>query len=86
MWGVHVGVTEQPVHGAQSVAVERIVYHSKYRPKGLDYDIALMKLATPLQFNGNHEEETLPCYHSNKTLTEIKMAAVGPAESGDICF
>lgn len=54
MWAVHVGVTEQPVHGAQSVAVERIVYHAKYRPKGLDYDVALMKLSTPLQFNGNH--------------------------------
>lgn len=60
MWAVLVGVTEQPVHGAQSVGVERIVYHSKYRPKGLDYDIALMKLSTPLQFDGKEEGFALP--------------------------
>lgn len=53
MWAVHVGVTEQPVHGAQSLAVEQIIYHARYRPKGLDYDIALMKLSTSLVFNGN---------------------------------
>lgn len=47
------GLTEQPVHGAQSLAVEQIIYHVQYRPKGLDYDIALMKLATSLVFNGN---------------------------------
>ncbi|TWW80273.1 Transmembrane protease serine 3 [Takifugu flavidus] len=81
MWAVHVGVTEQPVHGAQSVAVERIIYHSKYRPKGLDYDVALMKLSTPLQFNGlvepiclpNHNEEFQPgtmCWISGWGATE----------------
>ena len=53
MWAVHVGVTEQPVNGAQSVAVDRIIYHGRYRPKGLDYDIALMRLSTALVFNGN---------------------------------
>uniref|UniRef100_A0A8C2XIN5 Transmembrane serine protease 3 n=1 Tax=Cyclopterus lumpus TaxID=8103 RepID=A0A8C2XIN5_CYCLU len=53
MWVVHVGLTEQPVHGAQSLAVEQIIYHTRYRPKGLDYDIALMKLAMSLAFNGN---------------------------------
>lgn len=53
MWAVHVGLTEQPVHGAQSLAVEQIIYHARYRPKDLDYDIALMKLTTPLVFNGN---------------------------------
>lgn len=55
MWAVHVGLTEQPVHGAQSLAVEKIVYHARYRPKGLDYDIALMKLSTALVFNGNDD-------------------------------
>lgn len=53
MWAVHVGLTEQPVHEAQSLAVEQIIYHARYRPKGLDYDIALMKLNTSLVFNGN---------------------------------
>ena len=45
-------MTEQPVNGALSLAVERIIYHNQYRPKGLDYDIALMRLAQPLEFNG----------------------------------
>ncbi|XP_041807066.1 transmembrane protease serine 3 [Chelmon rostratus] len=62
MWAVHVGLTEQPVHGAQSLAVEQIIYHSRYRPKGLDYDIALMKLAAPLVFNGLVEPICLPNY------------------------
>lgn len=52
MWVVHVGLTEQPIHGAQSLAVEQIIYHTRYRPKGLDYDIALMKLAVSLAFTG----------------------------------
>lgn len=52
MWAVYVGLTEQPLHGAQALAVERIVYHNRYRQKGLDYDIALMKLAKPLEVNG----------------------------------
>ena len=52
LWAVHVGLIEQPVNGAQALAVEKIMYHDRYRPKGLDYDIALMKLAEPLIFNG----------------------------------
>ncbi|XP_047456187.1 transmembrane protease serine 3 [Mugil cephalus] len=61
-WTVHVGLTEQLVHGAQSLAVESIVYHYRYRPKGLDYDIALIKLARPLIFNGLVEPICLPNY------------------------
>ncbi|XP_051260251.1 transmembrane protease serine 3 [Dicentrarchus labrax] len=60
MWTVHVGLTEQQVHGAQSLAVEQIIYHARYRPKGLDYDIALMKLASSLNFNGFVEPICLP--------------------------
>lgn len=52
MWTVHVGITQQLVPGAQSLAVERIIYHARYRPKGLDYDVALMKLAVSLVFSG----------------------------------
>ncbi|XP_071369381.1 transmembrane protease serine 3, partial [Centroberyx affinis] len=59
-WAVHVGLTEQPVNGAQSLAVEQIIYHARYRPKGLDHDIALMKLAEPLRFNGFVEPICLP--------------------------
>lgn len=57
MWAVHVGVTEQPSNGAKSLAVERIIFHDRYRPKGLDYDVALMKLKTTLEFNGTEEKE-----------------------------
>lgn len=53
MWAVHVGLIEQPVQRAHSLAVEQIIYHARYRPKGLDYDIALMKLAKSLVFNGS---------------------------------
>uniref|UniRef100_A0A3Q0R4N6 Peptidase S1 domain-containing protein n=1 Tax=Amphilophus citrinellus TaxID=61819 RepID=A0A3Q0R4N6_AMPCI len=62
MWTVHVGLTEQLLHGAQALAVERIVYHTRYRPKGLDYDIALMKLAKPLQVNGSVQPICLPSH------------------------
>ncbi|XP_078118987.1 transmembrane protease serine 3 [Sander vitreus] len=62
MWAVLVGLTEQPFHGAQSLAVEQIIYHARYRPNRLDYDIALMKLATPLAFNGFVEPICLPNY------------------------
>ncbi|KAM6978155.1 LOW QUALITY PROTEIN: transmembrane protease serine 3 [Tautogolabrus adspersus] len=60
MWMVHVGLTEQPVHGAQSLSVEQIIHHARYRPKGLDYDIALMKLSSSLVFNGLVEPICLP--------------------------
>uniref|UniRef100_A0A672ZG87 Transmembrane serine protease 3a n=1 Tax=Sphaeramia orbicularis TaxID=375764 RepID=A0A672ZG87_9TELE len=52
IWGVHVGLTELPAHLAQSLSVEQILYHAKYRRSKLDYDIALIKLKTPLVFNG----------------------------------
>lgn len=51
-WSVYVGLIEQPVNAAKAVAVEKIIYHSRYRPKGLDYDIALLKLVQSLNFNG----------------------------------
>ncbi|XP_058477332.1 transmembrane protease serine 3 isoform X2 [Solea solea] len=60
MWAVHVGLTVQPDNGAQSLAVEQIIYHARYRPKKLDFDIALMKLAVPLVFNGFVEPICLP--------------------------
>uniref|UniRef100_A0A8C7JP27 Transmembrane serine protease 3 n=1 Tax=Oncorhynchus kisutch TaxID=8019 RepID=A0A8C7JP27_ONCKI len=50
----------QPVNGAQALAVQKIIYHGRYRPKALDYDIALMKLAEPLTFNGLVEPICLP--------------------------
>uniref|UniRef100_A0A3B4T2K6 Transmembrane serine protease 3b n=1 Tax=Seriola dumerili TaxID=41447 RepID=A0A3B4T2K6_SERDU len=80
MWTVHVGLTQQLVHGAQSLAVEQIIYHARYRPKGLDYDVALMKLAVSLVFNGtgpiclpNHGEDFVEgtmCWISGWGATE----------------
>jgi transmembrane serine protease 3 len=37
---------------APSHLVEKIIYHSKYKPKRLGDDIALMKLEGPLTFDG----------------------------------
>uniref|UniRef100_A0A3Q2X2R8 Transmembrane serine protease 3b n=1 Tax=Haplochromis burtoni TaxID=8153 RepID=A0A3Q2X2R8_HAPBU len=52
----------QPLHGAQALAVEKIVYHNRYRQKGLDYDIALMKLAKQLEVNGSVQPICLPSH------------------------
>ncbi|XP_016419390.1 transmembrane protease serine 3 [Sinocyclocheilus rhinocerous] len=60
LWNAYVGLTDQPVNAVQSLAVEKIIYHSRYRPKGLDHDIALMKLVQPLNFNGFVEPICLP--------------------------
>uniref|UniRef100_A0A4W4FHX4 Peptidase S1 domain-containing protein n=1 Tax=Electrophorus electricus TaxID=8005 RepID=A0A4W4FHX4_ELEEL len=51
LWMVLVGLTEQPVNEAEYLPVEKIIYHSRYRPRRLDYDIALLKLVEPLTFN-----------------------------------
>ncbi|KAI7790464.1 transmembrane protease serine 3 [Triplophysa rosa] len=59
-WSVYVGLIEQPVNGAKALSVEKIIYHSRYRPKGLDYDIAMLKLEQPLNFNGFVEPICLP--------------------------
>ncbi|MBN3295158.1 TMPS3 protease, partial [Amia calva] len=61
-WVVHVGITDQPLPGTSSHAVDKIFYHWKYRPKALDYDISLMKLKAPLSFNGLVEPICLPNY------------------------
>ncbi|XP_066542037.1 transmembrane protease serine 3 [Hoplias malabaricus] len=60
LWTVLVGLTEQPVSGAKYLSVEKIFYHDRYRPKALDYDIALLKLVESLTFNGYVEPICLP--------------------------
>ncbi|KAM4730647.1 transmembrane protease serine 3 [Anableps anableps] len=62
LWMVHVGLTEQLIHAAYARAVKSIVHHPQYRDKGLDYDIALMRLEEPLVFNGLVEPICLPNY------------------------
>ena len=47
---------------APSHLVEKIIYHSKYKPKRLGNDIALMKLARPVTFNGTSGSLSFCCY------------------------
>ncbi|XP_073087398.1 transmembrane protease serine 3 isoform X5 [Manis javanica] len=51
-WTIQVGLVSLLDSPAPSQLVEKIIYHSKYKPKRLGNDIALMKLAGPLTFNG----------------------------------
>ncbi|KAG8518590.1 Transmembrane protease serine 3 [Galemys pyrenaicus] len=51
-WTVQVGLVSLPDSPAPSHLVQKIVYHSKYKPKRLGQDVALLKLAGPLSFNG----------------------------------
>uniref|UniRef100_A0A667ZHG5 Peptidase S1 domain-containing protein n=1 Tax=Myripristis murdjan TaxID=586833 RepID=A0A667ZHG5_9TELE len=84
VWSVHVGLTEQPINGARALAVERIIYHGRYRPKGLDYDIALMKLAQPLIFNGFVEPICLPNFGEQfEEGTMCWISGWGATEDGE---
>ncbi|PWA19100.1 hypothetical protein CCH79_00018645 [Gambusia affinis] len=71
LWTIHVGLTEQLIHGAHSLAVKRIIHHPQYWHKGLDYDIALMRLQEPLVFDGLVQPICLPNY--GKEITEGTM-------------
>lgn len=51
-WTIQVGLVSLLDSPAPSHLVEKIIYHSKYKPKRLGNDIALMKLAGPLAFHG----------------------------------
>lgn len=51
-WAVQVGLVSLMDSPVPSHLVEKIIYHSKYKPKRLGNDIALMKLAEPLTFDG----------------------------------
>ncbi|EPQ19898.1 Transmembrane protease serine 3 [Myotis brandtii] len=52
-WTIQVGLVSLLDSPAPSHLVEKIIYHSKYKPKRLGNDIALMKLAGPLTFDGD---------------------------------
>ncbi|XP_071243368.1 LOW QUALITY PROTEIN: transmembrane protease serine 3 [Salvelinus alpinus] len=62
LWAVYVGLTDQPVNGVLSRSLEKMVYHANNQPKGLNYDIAPLKLTEPLTFNGLVEPICLPNY------------------------
>ncbi|KAF5899657.1 transmembrane protease serine 3, partial [Clarias magur] len=83
LWKVFAGLTEQPITGARYLDVEKIVYHGRYRPKGLDYDIALLKLSQPLTFNGYIEPICLP--HFGEEFEDGKICWIsgwGATEDG----
>ncbi|XP_038616447.1 transmembrane protease serine 3 [Tachyglossus aculeatus] len=59
-WTVQVGLVILPDTPVTPRLVKKIIYHSKYKPKTLGNDIALMKLAEPLTFNGLIQPICLP--------------------------
>uniref|UniRef100_A0A8C5KTC7 Transmembrane protease serine 3 n=1 Tax=Jaculus jaculus TaxID=51337 RepID=A0A8C5KTC7_JACJA len=59
-WTVQVGLVSLIDSPAPAHLVERIIYHSKYKPKRLGSDIALMKLAGPLTFDEMIQPVCLP--------------------------
>ncbi|XP_063049182.1 transmembrane protease serine 3 [Engraulis encrasicolus] len=60
LWAVYVGLIDQPVNGAESVGVAKIIYHAHYHPRRLDYDIALIKLSNSLAFSSVVQPICLP--------------------------
>uniref|UniRef100_A0A8C9A6N5 Transmembrane protease serine 3 n=1 Tax=Prolemur simus TaxID=1328070 RepID=A0A8C9A6N5_PROSS len=59
-WTVQAGLVSLLDSPAPSHLVEKIIYHSKYKPKRLGNDIALMKLAGPLVFSEMIQPVCLP--------------------------
>ncbi|XP_063806592.1 transmembrane protease serine 3 isoform X1 [Pseudophryne corroboree] len=62
-WSVQVGLVNQPLEPpTNSVLVEKIIYHSKYKSSSMTNDIALIKLATPFTFSDLIQPICLPNY------------------------
>uniref|UniRef100_A0A8C0PEF9 Transmembrane protease serine 3 n=2 Tax=Canis lupus familiaris TaxID=9615 RepID=A0A8C0PEF9_CANLF len=70
-WTVQVGLVSLLDSPAPSHLVEKIIYHSKYKPKRLGNDIALMKLAGPVPFNERIQPVCLP--NSEENFPDGKM-------------
>ncbi|KAF5927464.1 hypothetical protein HPG69_016102 [Diceros bicornis minor] len=70
-WTIQVGLVSLLDSPASSHLVEKIIYHSKYKPKRLGNDIALMKLAGPLTFNEMIQPVCLP--NSEENFPDGKM-------------
>uniref|UniRef100_A0A452RJL8 Transmembrane serine protease 3 n=1 Tax=Ursus americanus TaxID=9643 RepID=A0A452RJL8_URSAM len=64
-WTIQVGLVSLLDSPAPSHLVEKIIYHSKYKPKRLGHDIALMKLAGPLTFSETIQPVCLPNSEEN---------------------
>ncbi|NWJ05455.1 TMPS5 protease, partial [Crypturellus undulatus] len=60
-WLVFAGVVAHGAFGQEAgTTVEKIIYHSLYDDRTLDYDIALMKLQAPLNFSDTVQAVCLP--------------------------
>ncbi|XP_019521555.1 PREDICTED: transmembrane protease serine 3 isoform X1 [Hipposideros armiger] len=70
-WAIQVGLVSLLDSPAPTYLVEKIIYHSKYKPKRLGNDIALMKLAGPLTFNEMTQPVCLP--NSEENFPDGKM-------------
>ncbi|XP_049730892.1 transmembrane protease serine 3 isoform X3 [Elephas maximus indicus] len=83
-WTIQVGLVSLLDSPAPSHLVEKIIYHSKYKPKRLGNDIALMKLAGPLTFNEMVQPVCLP--NSEENFPNGKMcwtSGWGATEDGE---
>ncbi|XP_074938047.1 transmembrane protease serine 3 [Phalacrocorax aristotelis] len=84
-WSVQVGFVTQQDTQVHLYSVEKIIYHRNYKPKTMGNDIALMKLAAPLAFNGHIEPICLPNF--GEQFPEGKMCWVSgwgaTVEGGD---
>ncbi|XP_030076813.1 transmembrane protease serine 5 isoform X2 [Microcaecilia unicolor] len=58
-------VTHLCTEQCSSFALEKIIYHQNYNEKSHDYDIALMKLKSPLRFSESIQSVCLPQYNQD---------------------
>ncbi|XP_046886598.1 transmembrane protease serine 3 [Hypomesus transpacificus] len=75
-WVVYVGLTAQPINGAGSLSVKRIVYHALYRPRRTEYDIALIRLEQALSVNGLVKPICLPNHGEPSLLLQSAQVQV----------
>lgn len=70
-WRVHAGlVSHSMVRPHQGAVVERIIPHPLYSAQNHDYDVALLRLRTPLMFSG----EALALGEQVQTLVSEEQA------------
>ncbi|XP_066511783.1 transmembrane protease serine 3 [Hoplias malabaricus] len=82
-WSVRVGIVEQPVNGATDLSVSKILYHGSYRPESLSYDVALIKVAQPVTFNGQVQPICLPNFEESFTAGSVCwISGWGATQSG----
>ncbi|XP_067298743.1 transmembrane protease serine 3 [Pseudorasbora parva] len=74
LWTVYAGIINQPLSVSGAHSVEKIIYHANFRPEGLSYNIALIKLKLPLFFNDQVAPICLPSY--GETFKDGQMCLI----------